>query len=260
MRLKHTFVVMNRFKYFLLIFLFFFLKNSLISQEMTAINLPKYDQMPLHFGMALGFNTMDFTIRNSALFNTPLCDSIYSIENTPRPGFNINVISTFQFKPLFAIRFLPGLNFGQRDLQYWVKKDSTYYPHTMILESTYLDFPILFQYKANRLNNFRPYLIGGGSFKIDLAAQKKILPQERPKIRLNRLSYYYEVGFGTDFMLEYFKFALELKYVVGINNVLKYDSSQYTTAIGKMTSKMIIFSFLFEGSDLRSFKKFKLRK
>jgi hypothetical protein len=227
---------------------------------MKPLNLPKYDQIPFHFGMSLGFNTMDFTIRNSSFLYSSQCDSVYSIENVPRPGFNINIVSTWQFKPFFAVRFLPGLNFGQRDLLYWVRRDSTYFQHLMMMESTYLDFPVLLQYKAMRLNNFRPYLIAGGSFKIDLAAQRKIKPEERPKIRLDRYSWYYEVGFGTDFMLQYFKFAMELKYVVGLNNVLVPDDSQYSKSISRMNSKMIMLSFTFEGSDLRSVKMFRLRK
>jgi len=238
---------------FLVLGLWVFVQNA-NSQIVKPHNLPKYDVMPLHFGMSLGFNYMDFTIRNSGMFLTSAIDSIYSIENIPRPGFNINIVSTYQFHPLYAVRFLPGLNLGQRDLMYWVKSDSTYYKHTMMLESTYLDFPFLFQYKADRLNNFRPYLIAGGSFKIDLASQKTIKPEERPKIRLKRLSWYYEVGAGTDFFLQYFKFALELKYVVGVNNVLKPDDTQYTKSIHRMNSKMIILSMTFEGSDLRYFK------
>jgi hypothetical protein len=225
--------------------------GSMHAQSDGPMNLPKYDQVPLHFGMALGLNSMDFTIHNSGPFLTARIDSIYSISNKPRTGFNINIVSNLNLHKYFAVRFLPGLNFGQRDLTYWVRKDSSYYAHTMKLESTYLDFPILIKYSGKRLTNFRPYLLAGTSFKIDLAAQKKIKEEERPKIRLSRMSWYYEVGFGTDFFLEYFKFALELKYVVGINNVLVPDPTQYSSAIERMNSKMIILSFLFEGSDIR---------
>lgn len=245
----------------LLIFIsLFFGTQVLFSQSTSPLNLPKYDIMPMHFGMSLGFNQMDFTIHNSGLFLTPAIDSIYSIENHPQLGLNINVVSNFNFHKNFSFRCLPGLNFGQRNLEYWVydrgdtNTAGTYYSHTMQLESTYLDIPVLLQYKGRRLSNFRPYIIAGGSFKVDLAAQKKIKEEERPKIRLSRTSWYYEVGFGTDFFLEYFKFALEIKYVVGINNVLVKDVSQYTAAIERMNSKMIMFSFLFEGSDIRLFK------
>lgn len=210
----------------------------------------------MHFGMSLGFNQMDFTIHNSGLMLTSAIDSIYAIENIPQLGLNINIVTNFNFHKYFSLRCLPGLNFGQRNLEYWVYDpvDSVFYTHIMKLESTYLDVPLLLEYKARRMSNFRPYLIGGGSFKIDLAAQKKVKDEEKPKIRLTRTGWYYEVGFGTDFFLEYFKFALEIKYVVGINNVLKKDPTEFSKAIERMNSKMIMFSFLFEGSDIRIFK------
>lgn len=243
---------------FILIGLLFFITGFQFSysQSTKPLNLPKYDEMPLHFGMALGLNQMDFTIHNSSLFLTSVLDSIYSIENTPEMGININIVTNFNLNKNFSLRCLPGLNFGQRNLEYWVydPQDSTYFTHVMKLESTYLDIPVLFQYKGKRINNFRPYLIGGGSFKIDLASQKKIRDDEKPKIRLTRTSWYYEVGFGTDFFLEYFKFALELKYVVGINNVLNPDRTQFSRAIERMNSKMIMLSFTFEGSDIRIFR------
>ncbi|PIP54632.1 MAG: hypothetical protein COX07_04275 [Bacteroidetes bacterium CG23_combo_of_CG06-09_8_20_14_all_32_9] len=234
--------------------------RQVISQEARPLNLPKYDQMPLHFGMSLGLNQMDFTIHNSGLFLTSAIDSVYSIENTPLIGLNINIVSNFNFYTNFSLRFLPGLNFGQRNLLYWIRKDSSYYTHIMKIESTYLDLPFLLEYKGKRITNFRPYLIGGSSFKIDLAAQKRIKEDEKPKIRLCRNSVYYEIGFGTDFFLEYFKFALEIKYVVGINNVLVPDPTQYSQAIERMNSKMIIFSVTFEGSDIRVFKFGKRRR
>lgn len=247
---------------FLRIYITFLIKiyitTLLYSQNTSPKNLPKYDVVPLHFGMALGFNSMDFTIRNSGAFW--YLDSIYSIENIPKIGLNINIVSNYSFHPAFAIRFLPGLNLGQRNLEYWVRDDTTFYTHTMKIESTYLDFPVLLQYKAERINNFRPYLLAGGSIKVDLASQKRILEEEWPKIRLKRLSYYYEVGVGADFFLEYFKFALELKYAVGINNVIVPDNSQYTRAIDRMNSKMLMLSLTFEGSDIRVFQIFKRKR
>jgi len=243
---------------FLFVIVSLLLPLPLCAQQLKPLNLPKYDQIPIHFGMSLGFNTMDFGVKHSAFLYS--ADSVYSVENIPRPGININIVSVWQFKPLFSIRFLPGLNFGQRDLVYWVYKDSAYHQHTMMLESTFLDFPLLLQYKANRYNNFRPYVVAGGSFKIDLAAQRRIKAEEMPKIRLKRFTTYYEVGLGTDFLLEYFKFAIELKYAVGINNAMVRDNSQYTKVIDKLNSKMIMLSFTFEGSDLRSFKGFRFKK
>lgn len=246
-----------KIKYLLILFFISYTCNVKAQKQTRPINLPKYDIIPLHFGMSLGLNYMDFTIHNSGDFW--ILDSIYSIENIPQLGININVVTNLNMN-YFSLRFLPGLNLGQRNLEYWIKNtDTTIISHTMKIESTYLDFPILLKYKGARINNFRPYLIAGSSVKVDLASQKRIREEEKPKIRLKRMSYYYELGFGTDFFLPYFKFALELKYVVGINNVVVPDNTQFTQAIERMNSKMLMLSFTFEGSDIRIFKFGKLK-
>lgn len=198
----------------------------------------------LHFGFTLGLNTMDFTIHNSPTFFS--LDSIYAIENTPMMGFNLGIVSDLRINQNFTLRFLPGLNFGQRDLEYLVYKDSSFYKKIMKIESTFLDFPLVIKYRAQRINNYRPYLLGGLSYKFDLAAQKEIKEEEKPKIRLKRSDVYYEIGFGIDYYLPYFKFSTELKFAVGMFNIIKPDNSQFTSAIERMNSKMIILSFHFE--------------
>jgi len=198
--------------------------------------------------MALSLNQMSATIHNSDNFYR--LDSIYSVESKPQMGFNINIVSNFNINKYFSVRFLPGLNFGQRNMEYVLFADNKFQSKIMEVESTYLDFPILFQLKAARLNNFRLYLIGGMSYKLDLSAQKKISDADKPRIRLKPNVYSYEVGFGSDFFLEYFKFGIEAKFVFGINNVIVYDDSQFTSSMARMTPKMFNITLLFEGSDI----------
>ncbi len=223
------------------------------------MNLPRYDKQYMHFGMSLGLNTMDFTIRLSdKIFHM---DTVYAVECLRQPGFNINIVTNYNLYDNLSIRFLPGLIFGERDLRYTIRNTDTTLNYVLMkIESTFLDFPLLIKYKSDRVNNFRAYLIGGGSFKYDLAAKTHIKPEEKPLIRLIRPDVYYELGVGFDFFLEYFKFAIELKLAVGTRNAVVYDDSQYTTSIEKMNSKMVILSFLFEGSDLSNFNIFTKRR
>ena len=224
-----------------------FLPTFLFAQRKVPKNLPKYDEVKLHFGMALGGNSMRATIHNSADFYQ--LDSVYSVECIPQSGLNINIVSNLNINKYFSLRFLPGLNFGQRNMEYIYYTGVKFRKHTMQITSTYLDFPILFQVKTARLNNFRMYGIGGWSYKWDLAAQRKLSDEEGPKIKFTPQVYSYEIGAGMDFFLQYFKFAIEMKFVVGINNVLVYDNSQFTTSMERLTPKMFSISLLFEGSD-----------
>lgn len=234
------------------------LASTVFAQRQVPLNLPKYDYKKLRFGYSLGYSTLDFTIRNSGSFLTPEFDTVFSIENQRLPGFHLAIISELHLVNYLDLRFLPGLTFGSRDLKYLIydKRDQKYNVHTMQIESTFLDFPLLLKYSSKRLNNYRVYLLGGGSFRYDLAAQKEISPQERPKIRLRAPDYYYEIGFGLDYFLEYFKFSTEIKMGVGMTNILVPDGTQFTTSIERMNSKLVSVSLHFEGGKYDGMQKF----
>ncbi len=231
--------------------IFFFLSLLSVqthSQTPRPHNLPRLDHQVAHFGYTLGLNTMDFTIRPSASFLN--LDTVYGVEANRFIGFNISMISNLRITNNLNVRFLPGLIFGQRNLDYKIKVDGGFRRHSMMIESTFVDLPLLLKYKADRLNNFRPFIVGGTAFRIDLAAQRSIKPEERPKIRLNRMNLYYEVGVGTDFFLEYFMFAIELKASWGIFNNIVYDDTQFSQMYDRLNSRMIILSFHFEGGQI----------
>ncbi|PID89562.1 MAG: hypothetical protein CSB01_01315 [Bacteroidia bacterium] len=213
-------------------------------------NLKTYESKPLHFGFSIGLNYMDFSIHQEDDFYT--IDSVYSVENSVSPGFHLGPIINFKILKFLDLRALFLLSFGQRDMHYKIFSDTltngepSFETKDMRIESTFMEFPILLKYKGKRDGNYRPYLVGGFAPKYDLAAQKKIKDSEMPKIRLNQLDYYYEFGFGMDFYLEYFKLSAEVKYAAGLKNIIKYDGTQYTSAIQKMNSRMIMFSLHFE--------------
>lgn len=219
--------------------------TGIFAQRTKVQNLPKYDHKRLHFGFSIGLNYMDFGIHQTDNFFD--LDSVFSVENSISPGFQLGPIVNFKLFKYLDARALLLLSFGERNLHYKLTTDSLggYEPLDMKIESTFLEFPLLLKYKGKRSNNYRPYVIGGFCAKYDLAAQKKVKDEE-VKIRLNELDYYYEVGFGMDFYLHYFKLSAEIKYSAGITNIVKYDGTQLTTAIDRMNSRMLMFSLHFE--------------
>ncbi len=247
----------RKMKKFFLLILCCITLSSAYSQKKRVLNNPNYDRKWIHFGFTLGLNTMDFTIDNSeALLASDNngryeLDKVYGVENQYGPGFHIGPIVNLRLGKYFDARALFGtLSFGQRTLLYRMRESGTngdpeYTTLKMPIESVFVEFPLQIKYKSQRLNNYRPYLIGGINPKIDLAARKKI-KEDEIKIRLNRFDAYYEVGFGVDYYLPYFKFSTELKLSVGLTDVTVHDDTQYTHAIERMNSKMIMLSFHFE--------------
>jgi hypothetical protein len=229
----------------------FLLSFSTFAQKPKVKNDPNHDDRPMHFGFSLGFNTMDYKITQNEYART---NGIIADVKTLSPGINIHAIANLRLADNFDLRALPGISFGERMVSYSdfngnLLNDGKEYKSN----SAYIEMPLLLKYKSVRLNNFRPYLIGGGNFRYDLAAKSVYGPDQLILIKPSDI--YGEIGFGMDFYLVYFKFAMEIKYSVGLTNILlrtnsngelPQDVALYTECIDKINSHIVIVSFHFE--------------
>jgi len=191
---------------------------------------------------------MDFKLTPS--MNTFGTDSAILIPeiNNISPGFHVSVIADLRLNEYFNLRFLPGISLGQRTILFY-NQDKTI-DSEMKIESTYIDLPLSIKYKATRINNSRPYLIGGINVRNDMARNKDFNEDEKIYIKLKSFDIYAELGVGIDFYLAYFKFSTEIKYSVGtFNNVSSEaaeEAPQYANAIDKLNSRMFMISLHFE--------------
>ena len=202
----------------------------------------------LHFGFSLGFNTMDFNITPS-LANLQ-ADSVYPEVSILNPGINIQIVSGYRPSEYLEIRFLPGVSFGQRNVRFYKLPEKVLYNQQQRLESSFLEFPLLLKYKGDRLNNVRPFIIGGLNYRYDLAGKKEFDDEKPIYIRIKRPDLYYEMGAGLDFYLTYFKLSVELKMSNGFRDVLIDDAppnhTEFRNSIEKMKSQIWILAFHFE--------------
>lgn len=223
-----------------------FTAGNVSGQILKPKNESWYDEKPLHFGFTVGFNSMDFKITPSQSYLQS--DSLYPEVTQLNPGINIQIVTNLRAGKYFDLRFLPGVSFGQRIINYY--KNSVPYPIPQKLESSYLEFPLLLKYKGERLNNVRPYVIGGFNFRYDLAGKKEFSEDKPVYLRIKRPDLYYELGAGLDFYLTYFKLSIELKMSNGLGDVLVNQSypghTEYFNAIDRMQSRMWVLSFHFE--------------
>lgn len=230
----------------LIVIILFSVHNELEGQKQKPKNESWYDEKILHFGFSLGFSTMDFNINPS--HNYYRIDSLYPEVSKLNPGINIQIVTDFRPAKYLDVRFLPGVSFGQRNVRYY--KNNLLVNEQQRLESSFLEFPVLLKYKGDRLNNVRPYIIGGLNYRYDLAGKKEYDEEKPVYLRLKRSDLYFETGAGLDFYLTYFKLSVELKLSKGIRNVLVDDPAsghpQYNNAIDRMRSQIWILAFHFE--------------
>ena len=223
---------------------FLFILNPLFSQVKKAQNDPKYDYKRIHFGFTVGLNTMDFGIRRPDLTDTIPLKLFFADVSRISPGFQVSIVSDLRLADYFSLRFLPGITFGQRRLYFY--RNDTVLDTKVELESSFLDFPLVVKYKSKRVNNYAPYFIGGFNVRYDLARRK--VDDQDIDVKLKPFDIYFEIGFGIDYYLKYFKFSTELKLSTGLMNVLDTSTGdlQYVESIDRLNSYLVMLCFHFE--------------
>ena len=237
-----------------LIILLFLLKYfSAISQypfvREKIENLPNFDKKILHYGYFVGLNDYDFKFEYSSDYYTLL--NLNDIEIEKSNGFNVGLIGDLRINDFFNLRFEPGLYANQRKLIY-PDQDGLINENDKIREikSTYIHLPLLIKFSSIRINNFKPYVVGGISSSLNLSSNEKNNDDNSNNIfRMKTNSLYYEVGFGIDFYLTYFKFSPSIRGIFSFKNELVNDNdsnSPWTSNIENLYSRGLLINFTFE--------------
>ena len=204
------------------------------------INLENFDKQRLYWGYFLGLNTYDFKFD---YIKPPTTD----ISVASNFGFNVGVVGDLRLQEYINLRFEPGLYYAQRNLTYagFTRQIDSYRE----VRSTYLDFPLLLKFSSKRVGNVRPYLVGGVSATLNLASNSKSLDDNyQQRFRVKPWTQNYELGFGIDLYLEYFKFSPSIRGVFGLNDELIRDNnpdSPWTGNIQSMKSRAVFINFTF---------------
>jgi hypothetical protein len=204
------------------------------------INLENFDKQRVHWGYFLGFNSFDFKID---YINPPARDIV--VNGTT--GFNVGLVGNLRLHEYFDLRFEPGLYYTQRNL--------TYSGFTRTIDalrevrSTYISFPLLLKFSSKRVGNVRPYLVGGVNTTLNLSSNSKSLDDNyQQRFRVKQWTNNYEIGFGIDLYLEYFKFSPSIRGIFGMSDELIRDNnpdSPWTGNISGFRTRGFVVNFTF---------------
>ncbi len=211
-------------------------------------NLEHYYDEAVHFGFTMGLNRANFLIQPAAHFER--FDSLKTVQSDSKFGFNLGIISDLRLHKYITLRFVPNLSFAERNLQYYFEGMKDTIIKTKKIESTFLNFPLDLKLRSKRVKNFGAYILAGAGYSLDLASKRKVVNNTNPNeqiVKLKRDDFSYEMGVGSEFYFMYFKFAIEAKLSIGMQNVLVKDNTIFSNSIDKLNSKMLLFSITFEG-------------
>jgi len=210
-------------------------------------NKLKYDNQLFHFGFLVGFNIYDFSIKSKPDYAE--YDSLMVINTSNRAGFNLGIVTNLRLGKYFDLRFVPGLAFGDRVVNYTIKYSTGNELVTKKnIESVYMELPLLLKFKSSRMHNVRVFVIAGAQYSLDLlsAAKKKDVNPRTVILKLYPHDALISAGAGLDFYCTYFKLTTEFRMSFGMVNLLKMEPNLYATSVTSLRSKQIQISLIFE--------------
>ena len=219
--------------------------SQLFTKEKLSNN-ENFDKAKISWGYYLGINSYDFNFD----YQQDLSD--VQVEKTT--GFNVGLIANLRINDFFDLRFEPGLIMSNRNLSYNPNDfgDSEFLEniHLREVKSTYIHFPLLLKISTKRLNNFKPFITTGISAAINLSSNEKNLADNSSgQFRTKKNMFFYELGFGIDLYLEWFKFTPSIRGVFAISDELIRDDdplSPWTGNINFMKTSGVLINFTFQ--------------
>ena len=232
---------------FILIFLFSInIGYSQLFTKKKVLNNENFDKPSISWGYFLGLNNYDF--------NFDYKNDLEDIQTEKSFGFNVGLIGNVRINDYLDFRFEPGLVMSKRSLIYdptnFNETEFNPIQHQRDIKSTYIHFPLLLKISTKRVNNIKPYITGGFSAAINLSSKEKSLDDNNlGQFRMKKNTFFYELGFGIDFYLEWFKFSPSIRGVFAISDELVPDEdplSPWTSNIEFMKTSGIVLNFTFQ--------------
>ncbi|MGY6545947.1 MAG: type IX secretion/gliding motility protein PorT/SprT [Cyclobacteriaceae bacterium] len=213
----------------------------------NAISRAGQDDKLLSYGFFLAGHTNYYQMRYSEEFlnpNNATTSRVRSVVPVMTPGFSLGFLAVFRVHDQFNIMLTPKIGF------YEFRTDINFYGHesdfvttipdpsngantgndfiqqtgtrSVVTESTMIELPLIFKYKAQRFNNSRMFFTGGGS------AMWRTKDQEEADLEAlvtTGRDFTIDLGIGFDMYFKYFKFSPELRFSHGLVNLYRPEET-----------------------------------
>ncbi len=212
------------------------------AQKIDKINLANHDAKSMHYGFHLSLNVAKFKLEHSQYY----LDSLYKPTGTTifskgMPGFNIGFVLNKKITDYVDLRFLPGVGFYSRSIDYETAEGEKTKQEFGI---TAAEFPLLVKLKSNRRKNVRMYVVGGVKAAINVGNKKKGTAASQMEINSNDFAV--EYGVGVDLFYPFFKFAPELRFSNGLNNLRSPGNNLGAKSLDRVVTNTVTLYLFFE--------------
>lgn len=220
------------------------------AQHQRLENYKNFDKEVLSFGVQMGINNTGFNFIPT--LNAYKTYGFRSIQSQALPGAQVGLLASLKLgTPILRLRFIPTFSFQERVIKYYSapKQNQTQEVYNEErVNSSNVDFPLLFHIRTLRYGNFTAFALSGMQFSLDLQSMEdKSQNYLDPFIKIRKKDWMAQFGGGVEFFNEFFKLGLEIKYSQGLQNVLIQDFSPISKPITSLYNNSWIFTVTFEG-------------
>lgn len=185
-----------------------------LAQKQKLKNLPYYDQRLLHWGFSLGMDFPDLVFTHTGSEDGKgwwaTCPDV-------SPSFMVGLMGDVALTEHLNLRVTPAIHFQERKVAFRRDTSGEVQEHSQQVKSSYIEVPVSLKVSTRRINNYRPYLVAGMQGAFDLTHES-----EAP-LELQRFDLGIHIGMGCDLYLPFFKLAPELRFNLGLIDVIDHD-------------------------------------
>lgn len=223
------------------------------------------DNKPLSYGFFLATHNSTLRVKYSDAFLNPAetngFTNVRSIQPKFSPGFSLGFVGILRFHDQVSMMFTPKVGFYEykTDVTYFTDQENVITDGGDIIidienqgriveytsEETVVELPLLFKYRSQRFNNTRMYWLGGASYQFRTKSQNEANVDD---IVMTGQDFSLEAGMGFEVYFKYFKFAPEIRFSHGLNNLYQAENTlpELRDAISSLKKKSITIYLNFQ--------------
>jgi hypothetical protein len=134
------------------------------------------------------------------------------------------------------------VSFYEREIRYTFKSPAK--PISADFQAAIIELPLLIKYKSHRRQNTRFYMVGGLKPSFEVGAKKR---QNRSNLLATKVfNLALDYGIGIDNYYPLFKFSPELRFSLGLTEMLKPQDNLLTQSLSSVKPFNVSFSIMLE--------------
>jgi hypothetical protein len=251
---------LRRSKVVFLVLIFFGINLSVYSQGLFGLTSTSgSDDKFISYGFFLAVHTSAYQIKYSEAFFDPANPNTANIQSIyPKftPGFSLGFTGILRIHDQVNVLFTPKIGFYEYRFDVNTFQQAQPEPgntannlgfstEEFVNEVTMVELPLLFKYRSQRFNNTRMYFLGGASYNFRTKSQDEA---NLDFLVTTGQDFSLEMGMGFEIYFKYFKFAPEIRFSHGLNNIYFADKTpiEYRDVISSIKRKGITIYLNFQ--------------